>query len=116
MPASHVKRTETVMSASQQQLYDSCSVGVRQAQIEKQYELLMVLAGKRSRHLRESCKAFSLLREAADMEGWIRQKEKQTEAPDIRDDLEKVEVMQKKFDDFQVGISLVYHQTLDQIQ
>ena len=104
VPAGYVKRTETIMSASQQQLYDSCSVGVRQAQIEKQYELLMVLAGKRSRHLKESCKAFSLLREAADMEGWIKQKEKQTEAPDIRDDLEKVEVMQKKFDDFQIDL------------
>ena len=104
IPAAYVKKTSPVLSESQQQLYDSSSVSVRQAQVEKQYELLMLMAGKRERHLKESLKAYSLIREAGDLENWIRQKEQHAEVPNVKDNFEQVEAMQKKFDDFQIDL------------
>jgi spectrin alpha len=104
IPAAYVKKTDTVLSASQQQLYDSSSVGVRQAQAAKQFELLLLLAGKRNRHLKESCRSYGLIREAADLCNWIKQKEQYAQVPDMKDNLEQVEVMQKRFDDFQIDL------------
>ena len=101
VPATYVKKIDPSLTASQQHLAESSSVGARQAQIEKQYESLMNLAKDRAKRLNETCKAYELVRDAAELSNWIKAKEQHAEIEDVSDDLEQVEVMQKKFDDFQ---------------
>ena len=101
VPAAYVKKIDPGLTASQQQLVDSSSVGSRQAQIEKLYEGILRLGDERAKRLDETCKAYHLVREAADLGNWIKQKEQHAQIQNVGDDLEQVEVMQKKFDDFQ---------------
>ena len=104
VPAQYVKKIDPGLTASQQQLVDSSSVSARQAQIEKQYNNLLSLGEERAKRLRETCKAYQLVREAADLANWIKQKEQHAQIQNVGDDLEQVEVMQKKFDDFQTDL------------
>jgi len=60
VPAAYVKKIDPGLTASQQQLVESSSVGNRQAQIEKQYESVLNLARERAQRLKESCKAFQV--------------------------------------------------------
>merc|ERR1719264_2356406 len=54
--------------------------------------------------LEETCQAYKLVREAQELSNWIRTKEQHATITDVSDDLEQVEVMQKKFDDFQADL------------
>ncbi len=101
VPAAYVKKIDPGLTASQQQLLDRSSVSARQTQIEKQYDALLKTGEERRRKLGETCKAYHLVREAADLGNWIKQKEQHAQVQNVGDDLEQVEVMQKKFDDFQ---------------
>ena len=65
----------TGLSASQQQLVDRSSVGARQAQIEKLYANILNLCQERAKRLGETCKAYQLVREAAELANWIKTKE-----------------------------------------
>ena len=60
----------------------------------------MALASARHKKLSESVQAYVLVREAADLAQWIKDKEQHAKVEDVGEDLEQVEVMQKKFDDF----------------
>ena len=51
--------------------------------------------------MQESCRAYQLVREAAELAAWITEKENSMAGEEVGDDLEQVEEMQKKFDDFQ---------------
>ena len=51
--------------------------------------------------MKESCKAYQLVREAAELAAWITEKENMMVGEEVGEDLEQVEEMQKKFDDFQ---------------
>merc|ERR1712203_413389 len=104
VPAAYVKKIDPGLTASQQQLVDNSSVGSRQAQIEKQYENLLALGSERAKRLQETCRAYQLVREAAEMSNWIKTKEQHAQVSDCTDDLEQVEVMQKKFDEFQTDM------------
>ena len=101
VPAAYVKKIEPPLSASQQQLLNNLSVNARQAQIDAQYNELVSLGEDRAKRLQEACKAYELVREAADLSNWIKQKEQHAQVQNVGEDLEQVEVMQKKFDDFQ---------------
>ena len=92
------------MSASQQALAEQSSITARQAQIDSQYQSLMALARERQRKLSETCKAYVLVREAAELAQWIKNKEQYAHIEDVGEDLEQVEVMQKKFDDFNADL------------
>lgn len=70
-------------------------------QIEGQYSNLLGLANERQNKLNETVKAYVLVREAAELANWIKDKENYAEVEDVGEDLEQVEVLQKKFDDFQ---------------
>ncbi|CAG7718134.1 unnamed protein product, partial [Allacma fusca] len=76
-----------------------------QNQIESQYNQLLNTGKERQEKLNEACKAYVLVREAAELAQWIKDKEQyaQVQVADVGADvdLEQVEVMQKKFDDFQ---------------
>uniref|UniRef100_A0A1W7R9J9 Spectrin alpha chain n=1 Tax=Hadrurus spadix TaxID=141984 RepID=A0A1W7R9J9_9SCOR len=104
VPAAYVKKIEAGLSASQQHLADSNSISARQAQIEAQYENLLALGGERRNKLEESCKAYQLVREAAELAQWVKDKEQIAEVQEVGEDLEQVEVMQKKFDDFMADL------------
>jgi spectrin alpha len=100
VPASYVKRVDSHLSASQQQLAEQNSIVARQDQIEKQYAGLLDLAEQRRDRLEESCRAYQFVREAAELAQWMRDKEQHAQVQEVGDDLEQVEVYQKKFDDF----------------
>lgn len=100
VPAAYVKHMEAGLSASQQNLVDGYSIGKRQAQVNGQYDNLISLARERQNKLNETCKAYVLFREAADLSSWIKDKENHAQVKDVGEDLEEVEVLQKKFDDF----------------
>lgn len=108
VPAAYVKRVEPEagsLSASQQELArEQGSISARQAQIEAQYEELLRLARDRQDKLNETAKAYVLVREAAELATWIKDKENHAQVQDVGEDLEQVEVMQKKFDDFRADL------------
>ncbi|CAH0722167.1 unnamed protein product, partial [Brenthis ino] len=101
VPAAYVKKIDAGLSSSQQNLADSSSIAARQTQIEAQYDNLLALARERQNKLNETVKAYVLVREAAELATWIKDKEMHAQVQDVGEDLEQVEVMQKKFDDFQ---------------
>ncbi|XP_003743041.1 spectrin alpha chain [Galendromus occidentalis] len=105
VPAAYVKRLDhSGLSASKQHLAGETSIAARQAQIESQYANLLAKGHERANKLRESCKAFSLVREAAELAQWIRDKEQVAQVQEVGEDLEQVEVLQKKFDDFMADL------------
>ncbi|XP_052790863.1 spectrin alpha chain-like isoform X6 [Mya arenaria] len=100
VPAAYVKKLDPSLSASRNNLMDEFTISVRQNQIETQYANLLDLGNQRREKIQESCKAYQLVREAAELAAWITEKENIMVAEDVGDDLEQVEEMQKKFDDF----------------
>ncbi|XP_037907780.1 spectrin alpha chain isoform X2 [Hermetia illucens] len=100
VPAAYIKKIEAGLSASQQNLVDGHSIAKRQSQINSQYDNLLALARERQNKLNETVKAYVLVREAADLAAWIKDKENHAQIKDVGEDLEEVEIMQKKFDDF----------------
>ncbi|GFO16769.1 spectrin alpha chain [Plakobranchus ocellatus] len=101
VPAAYVKRLDPSLSASRNNLMDEFTISVRQNQIETQYANLLDLANQRRENVQESCRAYQLVREAAELAAWITEKENSMAGEEVGDDLEQVEEMQKKFDDFQ---------------
>ncbi|KAK7095430.1 spectrin alpha chain-like isoform X3 [Littorina saxatilis] len=101
VPAAYVKKLDPSLSASRNNLMDEFTISVRQNQIETQYANLIDLANQRRENVKESCKAYQLVREAAELAAWITEKENSMIGEEVGEDLEQVEEMQKKFDDFQ---------------
>lgn len=73
----------------------------RQRQIEDLYNYLLELGRNKLARLEDSVKAYQVAREAADLTQWIKDKEQFAKVETVGDDLEQVEVLQKKFDDFE---------------
>lgn len=69
------------------------------------YGTLLELGEKRKDMLEKSCKKFMLFREANELQQWINEKESALTNEEVGSDLEQVEVLQKKFDDFQKVMS-----------
>lgn len=65
------------------------------------YGTLLELGEKRKDMLEKSCKKFMLFREANELQQWINEKESALTNEEVGSDLEQVEGLQKKFDDFQ---------------
>uniref|UniRef100_A0A671XUY3 Spectrin alpha chain, non-erythrocytic 1 n=1 Tax=Sparus aurata TaxID=8175 RepID=A0A671XUY3_SPAAU len=102
VPAAYVKKLDPTQSSSRENLLDEHgSIALRQDQIENQYGTLMELGEKRKDMLEKSCKKFMLFREANELQQWINEKESALTNEEVGSDLEQVEVLQKKFDDFQ---------------
>ncbi|XP_077987102.1 spectrin alpha chain, non-erythrocytic 1-like isoform X2 [Glandiceps talaboti] len=106
VPAAYVKKIDSVQSSSQGNLADEVnSIANRQRQIEDQYTHLLELANNRKRRLEDSCKQHMLIREAGDLLVWMNDKEAFAASSEVGDDLEQVEGLQKKFDDFQKDLT-----------
>uniref|UniRef100_A0AAR2LQM0 Spectrin alpha chain, non-erythrocytic 1 n=1 Tax=Pygocentrus nattereri TaxID=42514 RepID=A0AAR2LQM0_PYGNA len=102
VPAAYVKKLDPTQSSSRENLLDEQgSIALRQDQIENQYGTLLELGEKRKDMLEKSCKKFMLFREANELQQWINEKEGALTNEEVGSDLEQVEVLQKKFDDFQ---------------
>ncbi len=76
VPAAYVKKLDSTLTASQQQLVEASSISAKQNQIEDQYQRLLLLGETRRKKLEEACKGYQLLREANDLSDWIRNKVK----------------------------------------
>ncbi|XP_019643312.1 PREDICTED: spectrin alpha chain, non-erythrocytic 1-like [Branchiostoma belcheri] len=102
VPAAYVKKIDAAQSASRENVSGQAvnSVAARQEQIEKQYDTLQSLANDRKSNLEKSCKKFMLIREANELQNWINEKEAIAASEELGDDLEHVEELQKKFDNF----------------
>ncbi|XP_066294876.1 spectrin alpha chain, non-erythrocytic 1-like isoform X23 [Branchiostoma lanceolatum] len=102
VPAAYVKKIDAAQSASRENISGQAvnSVAARQEQIEKQYDTLQSLANDRKSNLEKSCKKFMLIREANELQNWINEKEAIAASEELGDDLEHVEELQKKFDNF----------------
>uniref|UniRef100_A0A673X950 Spectrin alpha, non-erythrocytic 1 n=1 Tax=Salmo trutta TaxID=8032 RepID=A0A673X950_SALTR len=110
VPAAYVKKLDPTQSSSRENLLDEQgSIGLRQDQIENHNHLRDAMAAilccelgeKRKDMLEKSCKKFMLFREANELQQWINEKEGALTNEEVGSDLEQVEVLQKKFDDFQ---------------
>ncbi|KAA0719870.1 Spectrin alpha chain, non-erythrocytic 1 [Triplophysa tibetana] len=122
VPAAYVKKLDPTQSSSRENLLDeqgsiairqeqidnqtvatkeACSVSVRMKQVEELYGTLIDFGEKRKDMLEKSCKKFMLFREANELQQWINEKESALTNEEVGSDLEQVEVLQKKFDDFQ---------------
>ncbi|KAJ8388746.1 hypothetical protein AAFF_G00129790 [Aldrovandia affinis] len=122
VPAAYVKKLDPTQSSSRENLLEeqgsialrqeqienqslvtkeACSVSVRMKQVEELYGNLQELGDKRKDMLEKSCKKFMLFREANELQQWINEKEGALTNEEMGSDLEQVEVLQKKFDDFQ---------------
>uniref|UniRef100_A0A671NH79 Spectrin alpha chain, non-erythrocytic 1 n=1 Tax=Sinocyclocheilus anshuiensis TaxID=1608454 RepID=A0A671NH79_9TELE len=93
VPAAYVKKLDPTQSSSQ----GDVSVPV----LRWEYGTLQELGEKRKDMLEKSCKKFMLFREANELQQWINEKESALTNEEVGSDLEQVEVLQKKFDDFQ---------------
>uniref|UniRef100_A0A0N5ANF9 Spectrin alpha chain n=1 Tax=Syphacia muris TaxID=451379 RepID=A0A0N5ANF9_9BILA len=98
VPAAYVKKVEP--GSAKQPSQQVSSIGTKQNEIEDQYQKLVMLGETRRRKLEEACKGYQLLRDANDLAEWIRSREAVASQQEIGTDLEQVEVLQKKFDDF----------------
>ncbi|XP_069842206.1 spectrin alpha chain, non-erythrocytic 1 isoform X3 [Dendropsophus ebraccatus] len=102
VPAAYVKKLDPAQSASRENLLDEQgSIALRQEQIDGQYQNILEMGEKRKDMLEKSCKKFMLFREANELQQWINEKESALTNEEVVTDLEQVEVLQKKFDDFQ---------------
>ncbi|XP_068925579.1 spectrin alpha chain, non-erythrocytic 1 isoform X9 [Petaurus breviceps papuanus] len=122
VPAAYVKKLDPAQSASRENLLEeqgsialrqeqidnqtvitkeAGSVSLRMKQVEELYHSLLELGEKRKGMLEKSCKKFMLFREANELQQWINEKEATLTTEEVGTDLEQVEVLQKKFDDFQ---------------
>uniref|UniRef100_A0A0K0ELE0 SH3 domain-containing protein n=1 Tax=Strongyloides stercoralis TaxID=6248 RepID=A0A0K0ELE0_STRER len=102
VPATYVKKLEPGSSHYQQAMAanQANSINSKQHAIEDQYQNLLLLGDTRRRKLEEACKGYQLLREANDLAEWIKSRETVASEQEIGTDLEQVEVLQKRFDDF----------------
>jgi len=74
VPAAYVKKIDSNLTSSQNNLVDEYTISVRQQQIENQYKNLLDLGKQRKEKLEESCKAYQLVREAGELAQWIADK------------------------------------------
>ncbi|XP_075434717.1 spectrin alpha chain, non-erythrocytic 1 isoform X7 [Ascaphus truei] len=102
VPAAYVKKLDPAQSASRENLLEEQgNIALRQEQIDGQYHNILEMGEKRKDMLGKSCKKFMLFREANELQQWINEKESALTNEEVGTDLEQVEVLQKKFDDFQ---------------
>lgn len=72
----------------------------RQGAIEAQYAKLLAASKVRREKLQESQDLYQLNREIDEVESWMNDREAVASVPDLGNDIEHNEIIQKKFDDF----------------
>ena len=82
------------------------TVQSRQTGIKSKYTRLQQLAKDRRKALEESKKKFQLTRDINELEHWITDKEALASADELGKDIEHVEALMMKFEDFQKDITV----------
>lgn len=109
IPAAYVRKVTTPPSSSEStpasstfslNLTGQDTVQTRQASIKSKYSRLQILAKERRQKLEESKKKFFLMREINELEHWISDKEALAGGEEMGKDLEHVQALLKKEDDF----------------
>ncbi|XP_076441755.1 spectrin beta chain, non-erythrocytic 5-like [Babylonia areolata] len=85
--------------------YDSENIKRTQAEMERQYGRLQDLSHQRRNKLTDSKKLFEFYHEADETANWISDKSVIASSEDYGTDLEHVEVLQQKFEDFMHDLS-----------
>lgn len=98
VPAHCLRRVDSKLKQKPDEVYN---IPERQNQIAGIYDELLQLGKDRLTKLNDSVKAYQVVREAADLTQWIKDKEQFAKIETIGDDLEQVENLQRKFDDFE---------------
>ncbi|KAL5008187.1 hypothetical protein ScPMuIL_013768 [Solemya velum] len=80
--------------------YDSENIKSHQAAVENKYSKLQDLTNQRRAKLNDSKKLFEFYREANEVSTWIMEKGNLAASEDYGQDLEHVEILQQKFEDF----------------
>ncbi|KAK2560477.1 Spectrin beta chain [Acropora cervicornis] len=80
--------------------FDAERIQKRQSEMETRFEGLQQKASYRSKRLQDSNKLFNFYREADEVESWIIERESIATSDDYGRDLEHVETLLKKFEDF----------------
>ena len=117
VPAAYVKKIEVASDQNNQLSQDQgtgsslpsssvASVASRQQQIESQYHNLLELGTKRTNKLQEACDAHRLVREAADLQLWIEDKEKTASEQNLGETPDEVELLTRRFDDFKKDLKV----------
>ena len=73
---------------------------IPQVEIEEQFGTLAELGLQRQSRLVEAIKLYHFLREADELETWMKENEDTANSEDYGNDLEHVEFLLKKFEDF----------------
>ncbi|VEN48181.1 unnamed protein product [Callosobruchus maculatus] len=92
-----VKVHRTPSRSHKRKLDDSDSVPKRQKKINDTYEQLKELAAQRHSLLADAVKLFTFYRECADLEKWIKDKEKMLTVDDPNDNVEQAKRKYEKF-------------------
>lgn len=71
-----------------------------QSELQRRFSKMLSLASNRQHRLQESNRFFHFLREADEIEDWIKEKGTIATSEDYGRDLEHVEMLMKKFEDF----------------
>lgn len=98
VPAQYLRRLDSKYNQKPDEIYN---IPNRQAQIQDLFADLLQKGRDRLAKLEDSVKAYQVVREAADLTQWIKEKEQFAKVETLGDDLEQVEVLQRKFDDFE---------------
>lgn len=70
--------------------YNTFVLNIWNLVLQAQYENLMALARERQKKLSETVQAYVLVREAAELAQWIKDKEQFAQVEDVGEDLEQV--------------------------
>ena len=114
VPAAYVKKVTTPPSSLEPTPTSSTlslntlaqdSVHTRQVSIRSKYARLQTLARERRLRLEESKKKFHLMREINELEHWINDKEALAGGEESGKDLEHVQTLLKKVEDFEKDIA-----------
>ncbi|XP_078000869.1 spectrin beta chain, non-erythrocytic 5-like isoform X3 [Glandiceps talaboti] len=80
--------------------FESKDIEQKQNEVEASYAELIALSTTRRAMLMEHRKLYVFYREVDEVEGWMKEKETIASSEDYGKDLEHVEILQKKFEDF----------------
>ncbi len=82
------------------------TVQSKQVSIKSKYNRLQQLVKDRKQGLEESKKKFHLTRDINELEHWITEREALASTDELGKDIEHVEALKKKFEDFQTDIAV----------
>eukprot|EP00049_Salpingoeca_infusionum_P019358 m.361515 g.361515 ORF g.361515 m.361515 type:complete len:2425 (-) comp19658_c0_seq1:287-7561(-) len=85
--------------------FASSAIAAKLESLEEQWQMLLTKSQDKGQKLQEAQQLVAFKREADEVEAWIQSKMSTAQSTDSGKDLEHVELLQKKFDDFTTDLS-----------